>query len=144
MSPILYEIKQVKNNLLHLNLASILCSPFTVKLRRAFCSTWLLPLYLIPFKLTQVWCYSHHSREIVFAELGNKHHIASSMVSFGYTCLLELHSVFIKWNFLILTWRFAYRCLSLIYWPESFLFYRSAFPNAKKAKSWECLGKSAN
>ena len=131
MSPILYKIKQVKNNLLHLNLCFYSLLSFTVKLRRAFCSTWLLSLYLIPFKLTQVWCYSHHSREIIFVELGNKHHIASSMVSFGYTCLLELHSVFIKWNFLILTWDLPTIALSLIYWPESFLFYASALQMLK-------------
>ena len=96
MSPTLYKIKQVKNNLLHLNLCFYSLLSFTVKLRRAFCSTWLLSLYLIPFKLTQVWCYSRPSREIIFVELGNKYHIASSMVGFGYTCLLALHSVFIK------------------------------------------------
>lgn len=95
MSPALYKIKQVKNNLLQLNLCFYSLLSFTVKLSRTFYSTWL-SLYLIPFKLTQFRCYSHHSREIIFVELGNKHHIASSVVSFGYTCLLELHSVFIK------------------------------------------------
>ena len=96
MSPALYKIKQVKNNLLQLNLCFYSLLFFTVKLRKTFCSTWLLSLYLIPFKLTQVRCYSHHSREMIFVELGNTHHIASSVVSFGCTCLLELHSVFIK------------------------------------------------